>query len=789
MLSRKNNHKTPANLFRYSEGSTFRFSTKATTLETLADKIDNARFCDQVIVSVDAWTQDSSRISSDAIERLGKKPLAVRSSAASEDSMEESLAGAHLSLTNVAPEFDSLTSAIHDVFASYRNPSPGDQVLIQAMVENVVISGVILTRDLNTGSPYYVINYDDFSGRTDTVTGGAESKTLMINRARPDAIHSPRFKKLIKSVAEIEAIAHSQELDIEFCITDRDDIYILQVRPLAARQKWQTLPDETIETAMRDVRDQIDACMCPHEGISGSTTILGEMPDWNPAEMIGTTPRPLALSLYKDLITDSVWAQARADMGYRHVHAPLMIDLRGHPFIDVRLSFNSFLPASIDGEFANNLINYQLSALNEAPEIHDKIEFEIATTCRDFSFANDKRRLLEAGFSKTQLDRFEESLSALTNAALHPADANIERDLQLMNALPRLSDSSTINISDIGRHLDDCRNFGTLPFSRLARHGFIGVLFLRSLVNRGVFSPEDRNAFMLSIRTVASDLVNDMAALARGDLDHEAFLARYGHLRPGTYDITSYRYDERPDLYLRQTSQLTGSTVSPFEPSQQQLEQIDSLLHESGYALSAHQFLEYIRNSIKARELAKFTFTKCVSDVLSLLCRWGDKIGLDRNDISYLTIEDIRLDQNAVELRDKIDRAKQEYLLTRAIRLPHLIKESDDVDVVRLPLGHPTFITDISITAPARVLKPQETDEINDKIVLIESADPGFDWIFSHGIAGLVTKHGGANSHMAIRCAEFGLPAAIGCGDRLFELLAYAQVIELNCAARKVVGH
>lgn len=199
--------------------------------------------------------------------------------------------------------------------------------------------------------------------------------------------------------------------------------------------------------------------------------------------------------------------------------------------------------------------------------------------------------------------------------------------------------------------------------------------------------------------------------------------------------------------------------------------------------------MEYIRNSIKARELAKFTFTKCVSDVLSLLCRWGDKIGLDRNDISYLTIEDIRLDQNAVELRDKIDRAKQEYLLTRAIRLPHLIKESDDVDVVRLPLGHPTFITDISITAPARVLKPQETDEINDKIVLIESADPGFDWIFSHGIAGLVTKHGGANSHMAIRCAEFGLPAAIGCGDRLFELLAYAQVIELNCAARKVVGH
>ena len=36
-------------------------------------------------------------------------------------------------------------------------------------------------------------------------------------------------------------------------------------------------------------------------------TILGVMPDWNPAEMIGIG-QPLALSLYRELITDSIWA-------------------------------------------------------------------------------------------------------------------------------------------------------------------------------------------------------------------------------------------------------------------------------------------------------------------------------------------------------------------------------------------------------------------------------------------------------------------------------------------------
>ena len=51
----------------------------------------------------------------------------------------------------------------------------------------------------------------------------------------------------------------------------------------------------------------------------------------------------------------------------------------------------------------------------------------------------------------------------------------------------------------------------------------------------------------------------------------------------------------------------------------------------------------------------------------------------------------------------------------------------------------------------------------------MERADPGFDWIFSKDIKGLVTKYGGSNSHMAIRCAEFNIPAAIGCGDQIYD--------------------
>ncbi len=41
------------------------------------------------------------------------------------------------------------------------------------MISNILLSGVVFTKDINTGAPYYVINYDDISGLKDTVTSGS----------------------------------------------------------------------------------------------------------------------------------------------------------------------------------------------------------------------------------------------------------------------------------------------------------------------------------------------------------------------------------------------------------------------------------------------------------------------------------------------------------------------------------------------------------------------------------------------------------------------------------------
>lgn len=767
----------------------FQFSTKAVTLEQLAPLVTRAHLCEQVIAQSWEWRQRRDGIVAEIVEKFGDRLLAVRSSAAHEDGAENSYAGVHLSCTNVGPTPCAISKAVDDVFSSYTEPSSEDQVLVQPMVSDVAVSGVVLTRDLDTGSPYYVVSYDDFSGRTDTVTSGAESKTFLVHRSCPDKLHSARFRKLIDSVIELEQITSSHELDIEFCITRDDTVFVLQVRPLAARRQWDRPDDTVIDAALDDIRNQLAQRLTPMPGLAGQSTVLGEMPDWNPAEMIGNAPRPLALSLYKHLITDDIWAKARTRMGYRRVDAPLLVDFCGRPYIDTRLSFNSFLPDGLDEGVAGKLVDHQISQLLEHHEYHDKIEFEVAVTCRDFSYKSSQQKLEHAGVDAAGMKALENGLARITGNALKAGadgiEALVEQSNRLLSPDPVTDDGQPLE--QIRRLLADCKSLGTLPFAQLARHGFIGVLFLKSLVDRDAFSQDDADQFMRGIHTVTADLVHDMHGVATGAEDKEVFLRRYGHLRPATYDILSARYDERPDLYLGHAGLAPATQGEPFNLRHTHRATIESLLAEFGYSVSPEHLLKYIVSAIKGREQAKFAFTRSVSDALVQLARWGETKGLSRDDLSFLTIESILEESGG--LREQAETARDLHKLTRAIRLPHLIGEVADVDVVRLPLGQPTFITSKQTTAKTIVLDAGSAPDIDGHIVLIESADPGFDWIFLHPIEGLITKFGGANSHMAIRCAEFGLPAAIGCGERLFNSLAEAPVVELNCAARKLSPH
>ena len=100
----------------------------------------------------------------------------------------------------------------------------------------------------------------------------------------------------------------------------------------------------------------------------------------------------------------------------------------------------------------------------------------------------------------------------------------------------------------------------------------------------------------------------------------------------------------------------------------------------------------------------------------------------------------------------------------------------------------PNFISTKKIIGDIINIKNySETSNPENKIVLLENADPGYDWLFTKNLKGLITKYGGVASHMAIRCAEIGIPAAIGCGEIIFEKLTFASKVMLDCKNQQII--
>ena len=84
-------------------------------------------------------------------------------------------------------------------------------------------------------------------------------------------------------------------------------------------------------------------------------------------------------------------------------------------------------------------------------------------------------------------------------------------------------------------------------------------------------------------------------------------------------------------------------------------------------------------------------------------------------------------------------------------------------------------------------LASENESDLNGKIVLIKAADPGYDYLFSKNIAGLITCYGGANSHMAIRASELNLPSVIGVGEEKFNEILNAKKVRIECASEQII--
>jgi phosphohistidine swiveling domain-containing protein len=289
---------------------------------------------------------------------------------------------------------------------------------------------------------------------------------------------------------------------------------------------------------------------------------------------------------------------------------------------------------------------------------------------------------------------------------------------------------------------------------------------------------------------------NKFEEVRRGNLKIQSYLEEYGHLRPGTWDIRSLTYSESPETYFNISKKIdkgTSSTMesSNFSFSDVEIKKMQNILDALDFKININDLLSFIKDSISAREYAKFIFSRNVSEILQIITRTGSKHNISRSDLSYVDIG-FFLDSdkmNSIDinhLKEVIKQNKDIFNLNQQIILPQLIFSENNAHIVQNFKSRANYITVKKIIGEIVIIDgKKELGSIKDKIVLIESADPGYDWIFTHKIKGLITKYGGAASHMAIRSSEFDLPAAIGLGQD-FEKIKQAEQIQLDCESKRV---
>lgn len=754
---------------------------KDVALARLAGLMSTAHIDPGVVVDDTTWSARPVEVLGELRAVFGERAVIVRSCAAGEDGWEASHAGAYASIPVPAGAGEpALAEAIRNVFASYPDDAAG-RVLIQHLVQNVQAAAVVTTRTLS-GSPYMTATLDTVSGRTDLVTSGTAAglETWYWWRgpggdaAPPGTTVPPALTRILATAAEAAVVSGEPALDVELAVAG-GVTHLLQARPIAhAARGDDDAAARAFATAQHAVAALADG---PDPRLLGAGLVLSNMADWNPAEMIGRAPRALAMSLYQTLITDAAWAQARHGAGYRDLRGvPLMHTVGGSGYIDVRASLASFIPAGIEDALAVAIVRAQAERLRADPAAHDKVEFEIAATCWTPRLAARTGWLAGHGIGTPARMRLHTALAELTRAAIRalPDDAA---------AMERIAAPSRAQAADLACCLRRAAE-AALVFARLARTAFIATDLLRALAEEGL--ADHLASWLIALGTPAEQLRGDGAAVADGCLDWEAFVERYRWMRPGTYEVTVPAYGADPDGYLRPLLQQAhpsagGGAASPFtDGAATRVERAVAVL-----GLDAGQLQRFARAALTGREAGKARYAAWVSAVLEAAAARGEAMGLSRGEVADLPIDTL-LHTPAQDWPGIAARHQELRAAAVRLELPDVITSPGDLRLFCRRDGRPNFIGAERATGPVHADPSPADPPPAGAVIVVEAADPGMDWVLAHRPAALVTAYGGANSHMAIRCAELGLTAAIGIGTTRLAAAAAARRITVDPVAGRV---
>ena len=686
--------------------------------------------------------------------------IMIRSNSSSEDKDYSSSAGKYLSIGPIEKtDLETIKKSWEMVINSYEEQD-NQSVIFQNYIENAKSVSVLTSYKVGSDSAYRTFS-TYYGSETDAITSGKYSEINNFFMHRSFDILPKKYEKYnvyLKIITQLEDLFKNKQLDIEMVLDKNNSPQLLQVRPLMGKK----LNKESIF----EEKDVIDRNLKNYKKLNkttadrfGTNQIYSNMSDMNPAEMIGKKPDNIAFGLYKFMFTDTTWNIQRGEFGYRKYSGGKLMELFNNvAYINVNHSLNSFLTRNLQKESCEEIINYQLNKLKENPHLHDSIEFDISRSSYVFDTVEEFSKEYKNIISPSEIIKWHNDLIQIDTQNKSTLEKNKKIILSTFSKLDKSFEySKKENIKLI-------RDTMALPFTHHSRLGFVYFAQLNSLLEKEVISEDQKKLLLLSVNSISTKMKADAYEVKIGKKTLEGFLDVYGHIRAGNYNLLSSNL--KNDLNF--TESLINNSQQPLEDNilpKDIYTNIEEYFTINEIPLKASAWIDMFQEGISTRENSKFYYTKGIDGILNEV---GEKNTSDRELFDLLDIE--FNEENTSDMRLK------------NVLMPDLITSNEDFYFYEEMSKNGNYIGQGTVIGDVLLIENEANrpNNLENKIVVIPAADPGWDWIFNYKIKSLVTKYGGPNSHMAIRCAEHNIPAILGVGENNFMVISNSKSLKID---------
>ena len=686
--------------------------------------------------------------------------IMIRSNSSSEDKEYSSSAGKYLSIGPIERnDLETIKKSWEMVVNSYEEQD-NQSVIFQNYIENAKSVSVLTSYKVGSDSAYRTFS-TYYGSETDAITSGKYSEINNFFMHRSFDVLPKKYEKYnvyLKIITKLEDLFKNKQLDIEMVLDKNNSPQLLQVRPLMGKK----LNKESIF----EEKDIIDRNLKNYKKLNkttadrfGTNQIYSNMSDMNPAEMIGKKPDNIAFGLYKFMFTDTTWNIQRGEFGYRKYSGGKLMELFNNvAYINVNHSLNSFLTRNLQKESCEEIINYQLNKLKENPHLHDSIEFDISRSSYIFDTVEEFSKEYKNIIDPNEIIQWHNDLVQINTKNKSTLEKNKKIILSTFSKLNKgFEYSKKENIKLI-------RDTMALPFTHHSRLGFVYFAQLNSLLKKEVITEDQKKLLLLSVNSISTKMKADAYEVKIGKKTLEGFLDVYGHIRAGNYNLLSSNLKNN----LNFTESLINNSEQPLEGNilpNDIYKNIEKYFMTNEIPLKASAWVDMFQEGISTRENSKFYYTKGIDGILNEISK---KNTSDRELFDLLDIE--FNEENTSDMRLK------------NVLMPDLITSNEDFYIYEEMSKNGNYIGQGTVIGDVLLIdnEANRPNNLENKIVVIPAADPGWDWIFNYKIKSLVTKYGGPNSHMAIRCAEHNIPAILGVGENNFTVISNSKSLEID---------